>query len=532
VIVSRRRFLRQAGGSAFFLGLQTDFDLVLRGGNLLDGTGRPAVRADLGIRGERIAAIGDLTVRSAGRTLDVSGLTVSPGFIDVHAHSEDELLINPKAESKIRQGVTTEILGMDGDSYPPDRFSVELSRLEKAGVALNVGSFVGQGTVRGLVLSMSDRTPNDDELGRMRKLAASALEQGALGVSSGLEYTPGGFASSQEIADLCGVMRGPGALYATHLRNEDDRVVPSIEEAIEIAERARVGLHISHLKCQGKRNWGKVDEVIRVIEAAEARGVSVTMDRYPYLAYSTTLSNLMPLWSREGGSAAFIRRLESEDWPRIRTAMEEKIALLGSWNEVMIATVRVEKNRRFQGRTIADIVKETGEDPFLFTRILVIEENAEAGMVGFGMGEESTDRILAHPRCMPASDGSALADYGELRRGNPHPRSYGTCARVLATYVRDRKVLSLEEAIRKMTSLPAERFGLEERGRLAEGFFADVVAFDPRTVQDRATFSEPHRYAEGFAAVLVNGRVVYRDGERTEELPGRVIRGRIRATEA
>jgi N-acyl-D-amino-acid deacylase len=540
VRVSRRRFLRDAGASAVFLGLRGrllagqsgDFDVLLRGGNLLDGTGAPAIRSDLGLRGARIAAIGDLAGRSAGRTLDLDGLTLCPGFIDVHAHSEDELLVNPKAESKIRQGVTTEILGMDGDSYPPDRFSSELARLEKQGIALNVGSFVGQGTLRGLVLSMSDRAPSDEELARMRKLAASALGQGALGISSGLEYTPGGFASTSEIADLCAVMRGPGALYATHLRNEDDRVLPSIEEAIEIAERARVGLHISHLKCQGKRNWDKVDEVFEVIERAEARGVSVTMDRYPYLAYSTTLSNLMPLWSREGGSAAFIQRLESdEDWPRIRAAMEEKIALLGSWNEVMVSTVRVEKNMRFQGRTVAEIVRETGEDPFLFTRALVIEENAEAGMVGFGMGEESTDRILAHPRCMPASDGSALADYGELRRGNPHPRSYGTFARILATYVRDRKVLSLEEAIRKMTTLPADRFGLAERGRLAEGFFADVVAFDPLKVQDRATFSEPQRYAEGFAAVLVNGSIVYLDGERTEALPGRAIRGRIRATE-
>jgi N-acyl-D-amino-acid deacylase len=513
-----------------FLGLQTDFDLVLRGGEVLDGTGRPAFRGDIGIRGSRIAAVGDLAGGRAGRTLELSGLTVSPGFIDVHAHSEDELLVNPKAESKIRQGVTTEILGMDGDSYPPDRFSSELERLEKQGIALNVGSFVGQGTLRGLVLSMSDRAPNDEELARMRHLAASALGQGALGISSGLEYTPGGFASTSEIAGLCAVMSGPGALYATHLRNEDDRVLPSIEEAIEIAERARVGLHISHLKCQGQRNWDKVDQVFDLIQRAEARGVSVTMDRYPYLAYSTTLSNLMPLWSREGGSAAFIRRLGSDEtWPRIRAAMEEKIALLGSWDAVMISSVNVEKNRRFQGRTVAEIVKETGDDPFLFTRALVIEENAEAGMVGFGMGEESTDRILSHPRCMPASDGSALADYGELRRGNPHPRSYGTFARMLSTYVRDKKLLSLEECVRKMTSLPAERFGIQERGRIAEGFYADIVAFDPGKVQDRATFSEPHRYAEGFAAVLVNGSIVALDGERTEALPGEVIRGRIRA---
>jgi N-acyl-D-amino-acid deacylase len=533
-MVNRRDFLRKAGATGAFLGLsgvslrgQEPLDLLLRGGLVLDGSGGAARRADVGIRRGRVAGVGELAGTSAERTIDLGGLVVSPGFIDVHTHSEDELLVNPKAESKIRQGVTTEIFGMDGDSFEPEAFSRELTKLEVNGIAVNAASFVGQGTLRGLVLAMSDRAATPDEIAEMQALAASALSQGAFGISSGLEYTPGGFASPEEIAELLKVMKGTGGLYATHMRNEDDRVVEAVREAIAIAEGASVGLHISHLKCQGKRNWDKVDDIFALIDEAEGRGVSVTIDRYPYLAYSTSLSNLMPLWSREGGTEAFLARLEDPaTWEKIRMEMEEKIELLGSWDAVMVSSVRLEKNQALQGKTIAEIVKATGEDPYLKTRALVVEERNQVGMVGFGMGEESTARILAHPKCMPASDGSALADYGELRRGSPHPRSYGTFARVLGKYVREMKVLTLEDAVRKMTSLPAERFGLSGRGRLAAGYFADVAVFDPSRVTDRATFEEPHRYADGFELVLVNGTVVFERGARTEELPGKILRAR------
>lgn len=528
--IDRRLFLKATLGGVYLPKLlqQQSFDLVLRGGSVIDGSGAPARIADVGISGARISAVGDLASAQAARSLDVSGLTVAPGFIDVHTHSEDELVTNPKAESKIRQGVTTEILGMDGGSYEPAEFADKLRELERAGIAVNAGSFVGQGTLRGLVMAMSDRAATPEEIEQMQQHAATALRRGAMGISSGLEYTPGGFASAEEIGELCKVMAGSSGLYATHMRNEDDRVVAAVEEAITIAGRAGVGLHISHLKCQGARNYGKFDAIFSLIEDAEARGISVTFDRYPYVAYATGLANMMPLWSREGGTGMFIERLQNpETWARIRRATEDKVALLGSWENVMVTSVTLEKNKPLQGKTIAEIVKETGDDPYVYVRDLVIEENNRVSMVGFGMGEETTARILAHPKCMPASDGSALATYGALSSGNPHPRSYGTFARVLGKYVRDEKIMTLEESIRKMTSLPAERFGIDGRGRLAEGFFADIAVFDPTTVKDDATFAEPHQYASGFEAVIVNGKPVLERGERSDELPGTVLRGKI-----
>jgi len=508
------------------MGAQETLDTVILGGTVVDGSGSPGRRADIGIRGERIVAIGDLSGESSERKIDADGLTVAPGFIDVHTHSEDELVENPLAESKIRQGVTTEILGMDGGSYRPDEFGDKLDELARRGIALNAGSFVGQGTLRGEVLGMSDRRATASEIERMRSLARQAFAAGALGISSGLEYTPGGFASAEEIAGLCQAMPGTDGLYATHMRNEDDGVLEAVEEAIAIAERGGVGLHISHLKCQGERNWAKVGEIFDAMASAESRGVSVTMDRYPYIAYSTGLSNLMPLWSREGGTARFIERLRDEaQWARIRVSVEDKIALLGSWDAVMVSSVRLEKNKVFQGKTIREIAAAEGRDPFELTRKLIIEEDNRVGIVGFGMSEENTARILAHPSCMPASDGSSLATYGALRAGSPHPRSYGTFARVLGKYVRELKIMSLEESVRKMTSLPAARFGLSERGRLTPGSFADVVLFDAASVKDEATFREPHQYASGFEMVLVNGVVVLERGERSYDLPGKVLRG-------
>lgn len=559
--MNRRSFLKGLGSAGLLVGFGSfgavttacrrtyDFDLLLVGGQVLDGTGAPAFGADVGIKGRRIAAVGQLREVSAYRIVDVSGAHVAPGFIDVHAHSEDELLVNPRAESKVRQGVTTEILGQDGGSVAPlneemharrveryrDRYNLKLDwrdfagyfkRLEARGTALNAGSFVGQGTLRRYVLGMEDRPATSEEISEMQWLAAEALDQGALGISSGLEYTPGGFASTEEITELCKVMTERPGLYATHMRNEDDRVLEALEEAMTIARGAGVGLHVSHLKCMGERNWDKLDDVFQRIEAAQSGGLYVTLDRYPYVAYNTGLASLMPLWSRAGGDEAFIARLENEELlPRIKSETLAKMELLGSWDQVMITSVLLEKNRPLQGQTVAQIAAARGEAPFEVVRRLIIEENNRVDMVGFGMSESNTRRVLAHPDCMVASDASALAPYGVLGQGNPHPRSYGTFPRVLGKYVRDEGAMALPEAVRKMTALPATRFRLNGRGQISNGYAADLVVFDAQRVQDRATFAEPHQYPEGISYVFVNGQMVVEAGEHTGQLPGEVIRG-------
>jgi N-acyl-D-amino-acid deacylase len=559
--MDRRTFIKKAGSAGMVFGFggfglisnacrqDYDFDLVLTGGHLLDGTGRESFQADIGIKGNRIMTLSALQGFTAYRVLEVSGLTVSPGFIDVHSHSEDELLVNPRAESKIRQGVTTEILGPDGESIAPlnqemqaklsqrfhDKYGFGVDwldfdgyfqRLAQGGTAVNVASMVGQGTLREYVLGNSDRAASAEEINRMKELATMALKQGAFGISSGLEYTPGAFASTEEIIELCTVMQGTAGLYATHMRDEDDEVLEALEEAMAIARGAGVGLHISHLKTMGQRNWSKLDGIFARIDIAQSQGLAVTMDRYPYIAYNTGLDSLLPIWSREGGNEKLMARLQDPELlPRIKSETLKKVDMIGSWDSVMIASVELEKNRPLQGKTVAEIAKQTRQDPFDFVRSLIIEEKNRVDMSGFAMSEENTARILAHPLSMIASDASAKAPYGPLSHSKPHPRTYGTFPRVLSKYVREDKVLSLPEAIRKMTSLPAARFGLKNRGRVAKNFMADLVVFDPDKIKDKATFSDPHQYPEGVEYVLVNGKVVIERGEHTGELPGMILRG-------
>ncbi|MFQ5769518.1 MAG: amidohydrolase family protein [bacterium] len=557
--MNRRTFIKKTGGAGLLFGLggfsiisigcrQTyDFDLILKGGHVLDGTGKAGFNSDIGIKNKKITALGDLQNFSAYRILDVAELTVTPGFIDVHSHSADELLVNPKAESKIRQGVTTEILGQDGSSMAPlthemqaemserfqDRFGFGVDwldfegyfrRIRQTGTAVNVATMVGQGRLRECVLGMSDRAATRAEIQEMQELAHLALKQGALGISSGLEYTPGAFASTDEIIELCKVMQGTSGLYATHMRNEDDRVLAAVEEAIAIARGAGVGLQISHLKCQGQRNWDKLDAIFSSIAKANSQRLMVTMDRYPYVAYSTGLASLLPIWCREGGTEKFIARLQNPALlSKIKSETLDKVSMLGSWKSVMLTSVGLEKNRPLQGKTVAELVKGSGQDPFEYVRELIIEEKNRVSMVGFGMSEENTARILAHPLCMIASDGSAKAPYGPLSKSKPHPRSYGTFPRILSKYVREENLFSLPEAIRKMTNLPAIRFGLNKRGQIAKDFMADLVIFDHDKVKDKATFSNPHQYPEGIEYVLVNGKIVIEKEEHTRKLPGLVL---------
>lgn len=523
-------------------------ELLLRGGVVYDGTGTPGVEADVRIAGNRIAAVGAGLPADGAQVIDVHGHAVAPGFIDIHSHTDIGLFAHPNAESKVRQGVTTEVAGQDGSSVAPssedrvaqvrERYAgandVDVSTLgglfrslDASGAAVNLASMVGAGTIRGLVVGADDRPPTDAELGRMVELVRQAVADGACGLSSGLEYTPGGFASKEELAALAEPFAGTGLPYATHMRNEDDELLTAIEEALDVGRAAGVPVHISHLKAQGERNWWKAEPALRMLESVRGAGRDVTFDRYPYIAYSTGLSNLFPLWSRDGGRAAFVGRLrDTAQRPRIETAVREKIAKLGTWDAVQITSTSAESLAWARGQRLGRLAAERGEDPYELLLSIMIEDGARTGMIGFGMSEDNTARMLAHPLGMICSDAPARATTGPLSAGTPHPRAYGSFPRVLGHYVRERGTMPLETAIHKMTGMPAARLRLDGRGRLEPGAFADVVVFDPDTVIDRATFEAPHAYPLGIPYVIVNGELVIAEGEHTNARPGRVLKPR------
>jgi N-acyl-D-amino-acid deacylase len=402
-----------------------------------------------------------------------------------------------------------------------------LRAVERAGASVNLASMLGAGTVRAFVVGQDDRPATDAELARMVELVEQALRAGACGLSSGLEYTPGGFASTAELAALATPLRG--LPYASHMRNEDDRLLGAIEEAIDVGRAARVPVQISHLKAQGERNWWKTDPAFALIEGARAAGIDVRFDVYPYVAYSTGLSNLFPLWSRDGGTAAFLARLRDPgQLPRIESAVRDKVAQLGSWDAIQITGTGSGAYAWARARRFGQLAAERGAEPFALLLDLMIGDRARAGMVGFGMSEANVERKLAHPLSIVCSDGGARATDGPLAGGSVHPRAYGTFPRVLGHYVRERGIMTLETAIAKMTSLPAARVGLQQgalqRGMIREGMAADLVAFDPDTVADTATFEAPHSYPIGIPHVWVNGEAAIRDGEHTGARSGHVLR--------
>ena len=556
-LISRKEFIKKSSGAVISVGLagglstmliscsRPSLDLLIKNGHIIDGTGESEFPADIGIRDGKIVAIenyGIIKEDSSIKIIDARNLKVTPGFIDIHSHTDTGLFINPNAESKIRQGVTTEVSGQDGSSVAPrknnsddDEYEIDekswstfpefFRLLEENKTAVNFVTFVGQGTLRGYVVGEDDRIATSEEIEQMKKLAMEALDQGAFGISSGLEYTPGSFASTEEISELCKVMKNRGGIYATHMRNEADTVLEAISEAIQIGKAAGVPVNISHLKLQGKANWNKIDQAFALIEDANNNGHRVTFDRYPYTAFSTGLSNLFPLWSRDGGRERFLERLQNKnDLVEIKKYVLDKVSSLSNWDAVLIAGVKKESNKQYEGKTIQQIISQTNEDPFEFTRNLLIDENGSVSMCGFGMSEENTSRILSHPLCIVASDASARATYGKLSEGNPHPRSYGTFPRFLSRYVRQSNIIALPEAIKKITSFPAETLGISNRGVIAKGKMADIVCYDYKNIIDKSDYVNPHQYSQGVQYVVVNGELVIDKSEHTGKLPGQILR--------
>ncbi len=556
---TRRTFVKTtglAGAGAATVGMsallagctqQPKYDVLITGGMVIDGTGAAAITADVGIIGDQVVEMGSLRDNGSKRLIDATGMIVCPGFIDIHSHTDLSLLVNPKAESKIRQGVTTEVAGQDGESLAPltdtqlqglqegygARYEVDINwkdftglfaTLKKNQIGVNFISFVGQGTIRRLVVGNKNVRATARQIDEMKALVEQAMSEGAWGLSSGLEYTPGSFADEDEIAELGKVTRSFDGIYATHMRNEDDWLIEAVEEAIHIARKAEIPLEISHFKASGKRNWDKISQAFEIIEKANAEGMDITLDRYPYIAYQTTLRNLFPMRFRDGGTDAFVKRLQTPALlTRLKRAALAKIDMLGDWSAVMITRVSKEEHQVHIGKRVSEIVAESKEDPFEFVRQLLINENGSVGMVGFGMSEEEIKSVLTHPLVMIASDGGAAATYGPLSEITPHPRYYGTFPRVLGKYCRDNHFFDLPTAVHKMTGMPAQRLGLKDRGKVDVGLAADLVVFNPDTVNDRADFMNPHQYAQGIDYVLVNGAVVIDQGEHMGVLAGRVL---------
>ncbi|MEZ4702990.1 MAG: D-aminoacylase [Rhodothermales bacterium] len=499
------------------------FTVILEGGQVYDGLGNPPVRADVGLLGDRIAAIGDLSGRRAATRIDAAGLAVVPGFIDIHSHGDRDIFLRPDAGNYLRQGVTTIIAGPDGSSLHP--IGEALGRLDARPGAVNFGTMIGHGTVRGEVLGNENRAPTASELERMKQLVDIGMREGAFGLSSGLKYVPGAYATTEEVIELARVAGRYGGIYISHMRDEGLGLMESVHETIRIGEEGRLPTQLTHHKVIGKAMWGSSIETLRLVDEARTRGIDVSMDLYPYTASSTGLTVLFPSWSLEGTQGDLVGRLrDPEQRARIREAIlfslrEDR----GGGDPANVAVAYCPWDTTLNGKNLSDILRERGQDATLENAAeLAMDLQEKGGFSGifYAMQEEDVRRIMQHPMTMIASDGGIPAP----GVGKPHPRNYGTFARVLGTYARDENVLSIPEALRKMSSLPAWRLGLADRGVLRPGAMADVAVINLDTVADPATFQDPHRYSQGVVHVFVNGQAALIDGEPTGIRAGRALR--------
>lgn len=517
-------------------------DLVIAGGEVIDGTGAPRRRADVAIRDGRVAAVGDVGRPAGTRTIDARGRVTAPGFIDIHSHSDESVLMNSALESAVHQGVTCVVAGNCGGASAPvmglaaEELDRELARyelertwtsfgeyaatVERSGSAINFCSFVGHGTLRMCVMGADDRAPTSGELAAMKALLASALAEGAIGLSTGLIYPPSAYGTTDEIGALATVVRERDGLYASHIRNEGDDLFAAIEENLEIGRRSRVRVQLSHHKASQRRNWGKVKESTAMIERAQREGVDVIADQYPYTASSTGLSVTIPKWVHAGGSGAMCERLRD---PAVRQRIRgEYTETERDWAHIVIARARHHPD--WSGKTVEELAAAAGRDPLEWTCDALIEHDGAIDIIHHSMDEADVRYVMAKPWVCAGSDSRANAPYGPLSFGKPHPRSYGTFPRILGHYARDEKVLTLEDAVRKMTSLTASRLKLRDRGVVREGAWADLVVFDPERIVDVATYDDPHRYPAGIDHVIVNGEVVTHGEETLPARPGRFIR--------
>ncbi len=529
-------------------------DLILRGGDIYDGSGDKPYVGDVAIDGDTIVALGDIGDAKAAVEIDVTGLAVAPGFINMMSWANESLIEDGRSQSDIRQGVTLEIMG-EGHSMGPlndtmkaevlsqqsdIRYDVEwtslaeyLEFLERRGISPNVASFIGAATPRHYVIGQEDRPPTDEELDQMRSLVRDAMKDGALGVASSLMYPPGLFADTSELVELSKVASEYGGMYISHMRDEGAHMIAAIDEVLTIARKANIRAEIYHIKSSGRENWHLFDDAVQMIEDAQAEGLEITADVYTYPAGSTGLNVTVPPWVQEGGFDKSIERMsDPETRQQIIQEMktpsdqwENMFLGVGSPENILLVGFRNEALRSLTGKTLADVAAMRGTPPAETILDLIIEDGSRIGSVFFTQSEDIVRKAVSLPWVSFNSDAGSYATEGVFLKRSTHPRAYGSFARVLAKYVRDEQVITLEEAIRKLAALPAHNLRIEKRGELKQGFFADVVVFDPDTIQDHATFVEPHQYATGMVHVFVNGEQVIKDGEHTGATPGRVVRG-------